>query len=246
MWTHHRTVLITGGATGIGFALAERFFAAGNRVIICGRREDRLRAAAEHLPGISTIRCDLTSELERCRLFEAVTSAHPKIDILVNNAGIQNRPPPIIETHPWRAHKEELATNLEAPIHLSMLFIKHLATQPQAAIMNVSSGLAFAPLGFMPTYCATKAALHSFTQSLRYQLRHTSVRVVEIIPPKVNTDLGGVGLHDDGAPVGQFADHVWRELLAGSLEIGYEFSERARLAAHAALGPIFTALNQGG
>jgi uncharacterized oxidoreductase len=124
-----------------------------------------------------------------------------------------------------------------------MLFVKHLIQKPEAAIINVPSGLAFSPIAFMSTYCATKAALHSFTLSLRYQLRDTPIRVVEIVPPKVNTDLGGVGLHDDGAPLEEFADHAWRELNAGKTEFGYGFSERNRLASREMLDQVFAHLN---
>jgi uncharacterized oxidoreductase len=95
----------------------------------------------------------------------------------------------------------------------------------------------------MPTYCATKAALHSFTLSLRHQLRNTGVSVIEVVPPKVQTDLGGVGLHDDGAPLEEFTDHVWRELAAGTLEFGFGFSERNRLASRGILDEVFATLN---
>jgi uncharacterized oxidoreductase len=128
-------------------------------------------------------------------------------------------------------------------MHLSMLFVKHLMRQQEAAIVNVSSGLAFVPMSFMGTYCATKAALHSFTLSLRHQLAATSIKVLEVIPPKVNTDLGGVGLHDDGVPLALFADHVIDGLQRGLLEFGYESSERNRLASRQQLDSVFKALN---
>lgn len=134
--------------------------------------------------------------------------------------------------------------NLEAPIHLSMLFIPHLLKQQNPSIVNVSSGLAFAPISFMPTYCLTKAALHSFTLSLRHQLRATPIQVVELIPPAVNTDLGGKGLHDDGANLDLFADHCMKKLAAGELEFGYESSETRRVAAKEATDPFFKAMNR--
>jgi uncharacterized oxidoreductase len=238
-----RTVLITGGATGIGFALAKRFWSVGSKVLVCGRREERLAAAERELSGIVTIRCDLASEVERSRLVARVISEFPEVDVVVNNAGIQNRPPPLMEEQDWTSYEREISTNLSAPIHLSMLFVQHLARKPEAALINVTSGLAFSPLSFMPTYCATKAALHSFTLSLRHQLRNTGVSVVEVIPPKVQTDLGGVGLHDDGVPLEEFADHVWRELGAGSLEFGFGFSERNRRASREDLDRVFEGLN---
>ena len=116
------------------------------------------------------------------------------------------------EPQDFKTYQSELATNLEAPLHLSLLFVRHLTEKSDAAIINVTSRLAFSPLSFMPMYCATKAALHSLTLSLRHQLRDTSVTVIEIIPPKVQTDLGGIGLHDDGVPLEEFADHAWSQL----------------------------------
>jgi uncharacterized oxidoreductase len=240
-----RTVLITGGSTGIGFALAKRFWSAGSRVIICGRREERLTAAERELPGIISIPCDVAHEAARTRLAEQVIGAYPEVDVLVNNAGIQSRPPPLTEEQDWKMYEREISTNLAAPIHLSMLFVQHLARKPQASIINVTSGLAFSPLAFMPTYCATKAALHSFTLSLRHQLRNTSIAVIEVVPPKVQTDLGGEGLHDDGTPLEEFADHVWGKLGAGNLEFGCGFSERNRLASREVLDQVFSALNPG-
>lgn len=178
------TLLITGGATGIGFGLAQRFLRAGSQVVICGRREDALKAAQKELPGIHTISCDLASERDRGALYERVTREFPRLNVLVNNAGIQNRPPSFVHAQKWEDHRKELAINLDAPMHLSMLFIPHLLRQEAPAILNVSSGLAFAPIALMSTYCATKAALHSFTLSLRYQLASTPIRVVEVIPPR--------------------------------------------------------------
>jgi uncharacterized oxidoreductase len=167
----------------------------------------------------------------------------PEVSVLINNAGIQNRPAPLTQPQEWEEHRRELATNIEAPMHLSMLFVHHFLKKPEAAIMNVSSGLAFSPLSFMPTYCATKAALHSFSLSLRHQLRETGIRVVEIIPPKVNTDLGGVGLHDDGAPLDEYADSAFAAIVEGKLEFGYGFSEKNRLASRVELDQGFSFLN---
>jgi uncharacterized oxidoreductase len=223
--------------------LARRFVASGNKVIICGRREERLEAARRELPALVTIRADIASESERLHLFETIVLKHPEIDILVNNAGIQNRPPPITEPQDFKAYQREIATNLESPVHLSLLFVNHLTQKSDAAIISITSGLAFSPLAFMPMYCATKAALHSFTLSLRHQLRDTTVKVVEIIPPKVQTDLGGVGLHDDGVPLDEFADHAWSQLALGAEEFGFGFSERNRLASREALDQVFATLN---
>jgi uncharacterized oxidoreductase len=243
MLFQNSTVLITGGATGIGFGLAKRLLHTGNSVVVCGRREDRLQEARAALRGLETFTCDLALEEERLRLYEFIVTNHPKTNIVINNAAIQNRPGQLTTAQDWKAHRRELATNLEAPMHLSMLFVKHLVRQDEAAIVNVTSGLAFVPMSFMATYCATKAALHSFTLSLRHQLSGTSIKVIEVIPPKVNTDLGGVGLHDDGVPLDLFADNVIEGLQRGLLEFGYESSERNRLASRQQLDSVFKALN---
>ncbi len=238
------TILITGGGSGIGLALAKRFVKAGSQVIICGRRAEALRQAKTECPGLITFTCDVSEEVSRQKFFEAVTHEFPNLNVLINNAGIQNRLAPLTAAQDWRRHRSEIATNIEAPLHLSMLFIPHLMKQRNPGIINVSSGLAFAPISFMPTYCMTKAALHSFTLSLRHQLKSTPIEVTELIPPAVNTDLGGKGLHNDGANLDQFADHCMKKLGAGELEFGFESSESRRLAAKQALDTFFLMMNK--
>src|SRR6476661_2575262 len=136
MKLHENTILITGGASGIGFALAERFVAGGNEVIICGRREDKLEAAKLMLPTVSTRVCDVADENDRIALRDWATSEFPALNVLVNNAGIQ-RSVDITADEDWTATASEIAINLEAPIHLARLFYPHLASQPSAAIVNV-------------------------------------------------------------------------------------------------------------
>lgn len=237
------TILITGGSTGIGFALAKRFSEAGSEVIVCGRREDALKEAKAKCPKLHTIRADVGTEAERKSLFETAVRRFPKLNVLVNNAGIQNRPPALLETQNWETHRQELAINLDAPMHLAMLFLPHLLKQESPAIVNVTSGLAFSPLAYMSTYCATKAALHSFTLSLRYQLKDTPIQVVEIVPPAVNTDLGGKGLHNFGVPLDDFANETMARIAKGESEVGYGFSEKGRLASREQLNEIFIQMN---
>jgi uncharacterized oxidoreductase len=239
----NQTVLITGGASGIGLALAKRFAARGNTVIVCGRDQAKLDAAARDIAGLKTIRADVADTADRVRLAETVRRDFPALSVLVNNAGIQNQPPPITEPQDWAAHQNELTINLSAPIHLSMLLAPHLATRSDAAIINVTSGLAYVPIARMPVYCATKAALHSFTQSLRHQMKGTSVTVIELAPPAVNTDLGGKGLHDFGEPVDAYAEDAFAALESGKIEAGYKFSEAARLADRAGQDIIFGRMN---
>jgi len=238
-----RTILITGGASGIGLALAERFARAKNKVIVCGRREAALAAARTLVPGLHTLRADVSTARERVALFERVTREHPELDVLVNNAGVQNHLPPLTETQEWSQHAHEIETNLGAPMHLAMLFLPHLLSRPEAAILNVSSGLAFTPIARIATYCATKAALHSFTMSLRAALTDTRVRVVEIIPPAVNTELGGAGVHANAEPLEPYADDVMKRLFAGELEFGYKSSEERRNASRAELDRRYAVAN---
>ena len=238
------TILMTGGASGIGLALAKRYASAGSQVVICGRREEQLALAKKETPSLETLRADLSSPAGREQLAREVTAKYPKLNILINNAGIQNRPAPLVQPQDWASHQAELETNIHAPMHLSMLLIPQLLKQKTAAIMNVSSGLAFSPIAFMATYCLTKAALHSFTLSLRHQLKGTAVRVVEIIPPMVQTDLGGKGLHDEGAPLDTFADHAFAQISKGEVEFGYQFSEKGRLASRAELDGMFAMMNK--
>ena len=124
-----------------------------------------------------------------------------------------------------------------------MLFLPHLLKKESPAIVNFTSGLAFSPIAKMPTYCLTKAALHSFTLSLREQLAGTPLQVIEVAPPAVNTDLGGKGLHDFGVPLDEFGDHAVRMIEKGELEFGYQFSEKARLASREELDQLFKQMN---
>lgn len=235
-------VLITGGASGIGLALAERFLRADSEVAICGRRADKLAEAKEKHPGIRTFVCDVGQASDRVALLDWAKREMPGLDVLVNNAGIQRR---VSLTDPgdWEAMQEEIRVNLEAPVHLSTLFIPHLLKQERPAIVNVTSGLSFAPLAGVPVYCATKAALRSFTLSLRHQLSGTSIEVVEIIPPAVDTDLGGPGLHTFGVPLDEFADAVAARLDRGDLEVPYGMAERSSQASREELDAIFKRMN---
>ena len=152
---------MTGGATGIGRAIAERFLKAGSDVVVCGRREDRLRELRALGPKLHTVRADVTTAAEREALVERVLREFPALDVVVNNAGIQRQARVLQETASWAERQTEIAINFEAPVHLTSLFLPHLLARPKSAIINVTSGLAFVPAGFAPVYAATKAALHT-------------------------------------------------------------------------------------
>lgn len=235
------TILITGGSSGIGMALAERFSARNNTVIISGRNEAALKKIQQRHPEIQIKVSDAGHSKDREELTQWITEKFPQLNVLVNNAGIQ-RKFSFKDLEPWAETMKEIDINLGGPIHLSALLLPHLLRQPKAHIMNVSSGLAFAPIAYMPVYCATKAALHSITLSLRQQLKGTSVDVTEIIPPAVKTNLGGA--HDFGVELAEFADSVLQQIESGKTEVTYGTSLKSSQASRAELDQIFMQMNQ--
>ena len=236
------TILITGGSNGIGLAMAKRFLDRENEVIVCGRREEKLKEVREKFPKIKTRVCDVGSRAEREALFRWATGTYPNLNVLVNNAGIQRRVK-LTENENWESTRSEIAVNLEAPIQLCGLFYPHLIQKESSAILNVTSGLSFIPLANVPIYCATKAALHSYTLSLRWQLADTPVEVIEVIPPAVDTDLGGPGLHTFGVNVDEFADAVFEGLEEGQTEIAYGSALTASQASRDELDKIYEGMN---
>lgn len=184
------TILITGGATGIGFALARQLSERGNHVIVCGRSEASLAKAQAQVPTLVTRLCDVTDVKSRQSLIGWLGAHYPGINILINNAGVQYRRN-FDGEDALENVEQEIAANLTAPICFIGEILPLLKRQSQPTIINVSSGLAFSPMADVPVYCATKAAIHSFTLSLRHQLKTTGIRVVEMVPPIVDTGLGG-------------------------------------------------------
>ena len=189
MQMSNNTILITGGTSGIGYALAAQFLERGNTVLITGRTEERLASVRQSLPGVHTYVSDVSDPAAIRRLYSEVTRAFPDLNVLINNAGIGLKRNLNDTTGQLEDLDTEIKTNLIGPIQMIKQFLPQLRRQRTAAIVNVSSGLAFVPLAVKPIYCATKAAIHSYTQSLRYQLRGTSVQVIELPPPYVATDL---------------------------------------------------------
>ena len=190
MRLNNNTVLITGGATGIG-KVTENFFLRDNTVIICGRREARLKQAAEELPGIHTFKCDVSNDGDCKALFKYVCDSFPDTNILINKAGIQRDIDLTKGISNIESGDNEIRINFEGPVFLSALFTPFLSDKDNAVIVNVSSGLAFMPdfASGTPVYCATKAAMHSFSVSQRIQLAPLGIRVVEVIPPMVESEL---------------------------------------------------------
>ena len=189
MQTSGNTILITGGGSGIGRGLAEAFAADGNTVIVAGRRKSALDTVVAANPGMAAIELDVGDPASIAAAAAGLVRDYPALNVVVHNAGIMA----IEKLADGEVADAEriVATNLLGPIRLTAALLPHLLQQPAATIVTVSSGLAFVPLAATATYCATKAAIHSYSQSLRQQLRDTSVDVLEIAPPYVQTELMG-------------------------------------------------------
>jgi uncharacterized oxidoreductase len=185
----NNTILITGGAGGIGYELTKQLTALGNTILITGRDQAKMNRAKAAFPNIHTYQSDVSDPKAIATLYEQITKQFPKLNILINNAGIMLK----INVHDRAGSLEditrEIEINLSGPILMVKQFLPHLKAKSEAAIMNVSSGLAFVPLPIAPVYCAAKAGLHSFTESLRVQLKGTKVKVFDLAPPATQTEL---------------------------------------------------------
>jgi len=232
-------ILLTGGATGIGLGLAERFISENNTVIICGRREAALKEAAEKLPSVITKVCDLAVEVDRIELYNWIAEHHSDLNVLVNNAGIQNWMQ-LEDNDFYEKAEAEISTNILAPLHLTKLFCQLNSLN---TIINVTSGLAFVPLSTVPVYCGTKAFMRSFTLSLRHSLRDSNIEVIEMIPPALNTDLGGKGLHDAYPSVSEFVTSVFEQLKDSKTELTFGTSTDRVAANNETIAAYFKLMN---
>jgi uncharacterized oxidoreductase len=241
------TILITGGGSGIGRGLAEQLHKAGNQVIVAGRRQTALDQVTAANPGMKSLQLDIQSPAGIRSFAARVAADFPSLNGLINNAGIM-RAEKLLAQQPDLADAEAIvATNLLGPIRLTAALLPHLLQQAQATIVNVSSGLAFLPLALTPTYCATKAAIHSYTESLRYQLRSTQVEVLELIPPYVATDLMNGASDPRAMPLGEFIAEAMEILKQEPTpaEICVENVKRLRFAAESGkYNAIFQGLNK--
>ena len=235
------TILITGGSAGIGRALARRYHARGDQVLVCGRDEARLADAARAMPGLATFVADVSRPEDRALLAQWATREHPALNTVIHNAGVM-RFPNFADAPDFGAIQGEIATNLEAPMHLAILLVPHLTGKPGARLVFVSSGLAFVPLVAAPVYSATKAGVHAFAMALRSGLAPVGIEVLEIIPPHVDTDLG-TGDNATGMPLEEFADAAFAGLGRGDREIAVGFSAKGSGASRAELDAMFASLN---
>src|SRR6202790_3065999 len=189
------TILITGGGSGIGRGLAEAFHAKGNQVVIADRRKKLLDETVAENPGMKAVVLDIENSDAIKSFAERLKKDYPALNVVIHNAGIMK--PETLQNGATADAEAMVATNLLGPIRLNAALLPFLLKQQNPVIMTVSSGLAFVPLAMTPTYCATKAAIHSYTQSLRYQLKDTTAQVLELIPPYVQTELMGPGQASD-------------------------------------------------
>jgi uncharacterized oxidoreductase len=242
------TVLITGGATGIGYAMAESFLAAGNEVIICVRREAKLLAAQKNHPDLHFKVSNVAEESDRRKLVDWVTGRFSSLNVLVNNAGIQRDIDFTKGAAEFLAGESEITINLEAPIILSGLFIPHLTGKKGAVIVNVTSGLGFVPAARMPVYSATKAGMHAFSMALRHQVMKAGIKVFEVVPPAVDTELNPEGRAKRGnfkanLTSEEYISSVMTGLKNDVLEIGFGFTEGLIKASRADLDRSFQQMN---
>lgn len=213
------TIFITGGTSGIGRALAEALHQRGNKVIIAGRRQALLAEIAQANPGIDTVQLDINDAQQLKDVAAEVIRRHPSLNVIINNAGIM----PFDNAGSGDYNDEQavglLQTNLLGPVRVSAAFVEHLKRQPEAYIINNSSVLAYLPLATTALYSATKAAIHSYSLSQRFMLRDTSVKVLEIAPPWVDTDLIHKSGDERAMPLGEFIEETLIKLETATTEV---------------------------
>lgn len=226
------TILITGGTSGIGLGLALRLHEAGNTVIVAGRRKKLLDEIIAAHPGIDALVLDVENPDSIARARDTVAASHPDLNVLINNAGIMLQES-VLDPAGLQTAEKHVMINLLGTIRMTYAMLPQLVAKPDAVVMNVTSSLAFVPFPTTPTYSATKAALHSFTQSLRVQLAaHTGVQVIEVIPPSVRTTLLGQQDDDQAMPLDEFLTETLA-LLAAQPDAKELVVERARFLRNA-------------
>ena len=238
------TIFITGGTSGIGRALAEALHRRGNQVIIAGRRKANLDAIVRENPGMDGVELDITDPKSIAAVAADLTARYPKLNVLVNNAGVMQRDD-VSSAVDESVLVSTIETNLLGPVRTTGAFVEHLKKQREATIINVSSVLGFVPLAQTAVYSSTKAAIHSYSQSLRYRLRNTSVRVLELAPPWVQTELmNGAGQNEPRAmPLADFLKETLDLLATDAEEIVVERARGLRANPGAGEGTFVVAFN---
>jgi uncharacterized oxidoreductase len=236
------TIFVTGGGSGIGRGLAEALHRLGNQVIISGRRKGHLAETTKANPGMKSIELDVANPASIAAVARELTAKYPKLNVLINNAGIMHIDD-VSGTIDDDLAVATVTTNLLGPIRLTAALVEHLKKQESAAIINLSSVLGFVPLAMAAIYSSTKAAMHSYSLSLRYKLRHSPVRVLEIAPPWVQTDLLNSNNEPRAMPLAEFIDETIKVLGTGSEEVLVERAKPLRNNTGPAEGAFVTEFN---
>lgn len=248
MITTNQKVLITGGSSGIGLSLAKKFLSHNNTVIITGRNLPKLEKAKAELPDIHIFQSDVTQEEEVKKLAATVQKEFGGIDVLINNAGIMLLLDTGDEANELQKQFEEIEINFHSPIRMLHHFLPQLKKSENAVLVNVSSGLAYVPFAQAPVYSGTKAAVHFWTQSIRPQLKRHGIKVIELLPPVVDTKLAkDADLKDDNLkpmPTEQLADIFWKNYSKGKEEITPGISTALKIMSRLAPKFIFKQLNK--
>lgn len=240
------TVLITGGGSGIGLALAEAFAELGNKVIICGRDQAKLSNAQHKVPGLTVKRCDLAVPKERQDLMDWTLQTLPDLNIVINNASVAHSLDLRSGPFDFDLVARELATDLRAPIEIALRLLPHLRQKKSAALVNVTTGQVYSPNAATPIYSAAKVGLHAWTQAVRYQLRDSGLKVFEVMPPIVDTEM----IRDLGVPASEaispdeVADAVLRSMAEDKEEIRIGPTRTLYVVSRIAPESVYRSLNR--
>jgi uncharacterized oxidoreductase len=244
MILNNKIALVTGGGSGIGLAISKALLGKGVRVIICGRNTNKLEQVKQQYPKIEIEECDITNTGQIKSLLSVLEEKHGGIDLLVNNAGMfgQVDYSQLIDSFDMQEH--EINVDFTSPLRVIHYFLPMLRGRKEAAVINVSSGLAFVPLALAPVYCASKAALHAWTRSFRHQMAHTNVKVFELMPPLVETEMVADFKDQKMMKPEALANDFVKGLLADTLEITPGQSSQLKMMSRLAPGFIFKAVNK--
>ena len=239
-----KTVLITGGGSGIGLHIGKEFIKSGAKVIACGRTMVKLEQARDNNPSLEIAECDVTDEKQVRELLEHCDSEFGGVDILVNNAGIF-QVFDVADSDTSLEHQlNEVDIDFNGAVRMVHYFLPSLLQKPEAAIVNVSSGLAFVPLSMAPIYSATKAAMHAWTRALRHKLKKTNVKVFELMPPVIDTDMVSDLKDFPKMPPDKLAKAFLKNFKADKLEITAGQSGQLKMMSHLAPNFIFKMINK--
>jgi uncharacterized oxidoreductase len=239
-----KTALVTGGGSGIGLAISKALVASGVTVIICGRNRSKLEKAKKQYPKLEIEECDITNTDQIKELVKVVGEKYEGIDLLINNAGMFAQVDYTKSGDSFEMQEREIDVDFTSPLRVIHYFLPMLKNRNEAAVINVSSGLAFVPLTLAPVYCASKAALHAWTRSFRFQMANTKIKVFELMPPLVETDMVADFKDQKMMKPENLANDFIKGLLSDTLEITPGQSSQLRMMSRLAPSFIFKAVNK--